>query len=137
MRLYYRILVVSLFLTPVLGFSQSETPTPEQLAQQQLDAYNARDIDAFMEPYSDSLEIYNFPNQLTGKGKENIRPGYANMFQNSPDLHCELVNRIVLGNTVIDQEKVTGIPGLELLEAIAIYKIKDGKIAQVYFIRKE
>ena len=59
------------------------------------------------------------------------------MFQNSPDLHCELVNRIVLGNTVIDQEKVTGIPGLELLEAIAIYKIKDGKIAQVYFIRKE
>ncbi len=63
MHLFYRILVVSLFLTPALGFSQSETPTPEELAQQQLDAYNARDIDAFMEPYSDSLEIYNFPNQ--------------------------------------------------------------------------
>ena len=137
MHFFYRILVVSFILLPGLAYSQSETPTPEQLAQEQLDAYNARDIDAFLAPYSDSVEIYNFPNQINGKGKENIRPGYANMFQNSPDLHCELVNRIVLGNTVIDQEKVTGIPGLELLEAIAIYKIKDGKIAQVYFIRKD
>lgn len=114
-----------------------EPGSPAYLAQQQLDAYNARDIEAFMEPYSDSLEIYNFPNQLNGKGKENIKPGYAAMFERSPNLHCELVNRIVLGNTVIDQEKVTGIPGVELLEAIAIYKIENGKIAKVYFMRKE
>ena len=66
MRLYYRILVVSLFLIPSLGFSQSETPTPEQLAQQQLDAYNARDIEAYMETYSDSLEINNYNTQITG-----------------------------------------------------------------------
>ncbi len=110
--------------------------TPEILAQQQLNAYNARNIEAFLEPYSEDVEIYNFPNELIYKGKERMRTNYANMFENTPELHCELVNRIVLGNTVIDQERVTGFPGDQVIEAIAIYKIEKGKIAQVYFLRK-
>jgi len=110
--------------------------TPETLAQQQLDAYNSGDIEAFLVPYSEDVEIYNFPDQLTAKGKDQIRPNYENMFKDLPDLHCELVNRIVLGNTVMDHEKVTGLKGIESLEVIAIYKIKDDKIAQVYFVRK-
>ncbi|MEM8897020.1 MAG: nuclear transport factor 2 family protein [Bacteroidota bacterium] len=131
------LLLILSFLIVTLATAQSEMPTPEQLAQEQLDAYNARDIDAFLAPYADSVEIYNFPDQFVYAGKENMRSRYGNMFEKTPDLHCELVNRIVMGNTVIDQEKVTGIPGRELLEAIAIYKIKDGKIAQVYFVRKD
>ena len=76
------------------------------------------------------------PDPLVGKGKEKIRPQYEYMFNNLTDLHCELVNRMVLGNTVIDQEKVRGIPNIDLLEAIAIYKIENNKIAKVYFIQK-
>jgi imidazolonepropionase-like amidohydrolase len=108
--------------------------TPEQLAQQQLNAYNARDIDAFLEPYSEDVKIYGFPNQLQMEGKEAMRKGYANMFENTPDLHCELINRMVNGNTVIDQELVTGFQNGPL-KAIAIYKIKNHKIAEVYFIQ--
>ncbi len=109
-------------------------PSPEELVQMQLNAYNARNLEAFLTPYSDDVEIYNYPGELTAKGKEKIRPQYESMFKNYTDLHCELVNRIVQGNTVIDQERVTGIPNMEVLEAIAIYKIKDGKIAEVHFI---
>lgn len=110
--------------------------SPEDLVQQQLDGYNARDIDAFLAPYSEEVEIYNFPNELRDKGKEKIKPGYEAFFARCPDLHCELVNRTVLGNTVIDHEKITGIPNMEFLEAIAIYKIENGKIAKVYFVSK-
>lgn len=109
--------------------------TPEELAQQQLNAYNCGDIEAFLAPYSEDVELYNFPDELTTKGKEKMRPGYAGMFKQLPNLHCELVQRDVLGNTVIDHERITGIPGQEPFEAIAIYKIEDGKIAKVYFIR--
>lgn len=109
-------------------------PTPEQLAQQQLNGYNARNIEAFVAPYSEDVELYNFPDQLIGKGKEQMRENYAGMFERVPDLHCELVNRTVLGNTVIDQERVTGFPGGRVIQAIAIYKIVDHKIAKVYFI---
>ncbi|NND34235.1 MAG: amidohydrolase family protein [Saprospiraceae bacterium] len=111
--------------------------SPEDLVQQQLNGYNARDINAFLAPYSDDFEIYNFPDELTQKGKANIKPGYAKMFENTPELHCEIINRISFGNTVIDQERVTGFGENDPLEALAIYKIEDGKIAKVYFIRKE
>jgi hypothetical protein len=62
---------------------------------------------------------------------------YGRMFSRTPDLHCKLVNRIVLGNTVIDQEEVIIRKEEAPMRAIAIYKIKDGKIAEVYFIREE
>lgn len=108
--------------------------SPENLAQQQLNGYNARNIDAFLAPYSDDVELYNFPDERWAKGKETMRTTYAKMFENTPDLHCQLVNRLVQGNTVIDQERVTGFGDRDPIEAIAIYKIENGKIAKVYFI---
>lgn len=107
--------------------------SPRDLAQRQLNAYNFRNIEAFLEPYSDDIEVYNFPDQLQFKGKENMRNGYSKMFENAPNLHCELVNRIVLGNTVIDQERVQF--GNQIIEAIAIYHIENGKISKVYFMK--
>ncbi|MFA0964433.1 amidohydrolase family protein [Roseivirga sp. BDSF3-8] len=108
--------------------------TPEDLAQEQLNAYNAGDIDAFLAPYSDSVEIYMFPDQLVSKGKEVMRQRYGQMFEQLPELHCKLTDRVVLGNTVIDKEYVTGVPNGPV-EAIAIYKIENGRIARVYFVR--
>lgn len=108
--------------------------TPKQLAQQQLNGYNARDIDAFLAPYAEDVEIYRFPNELLYTGKEKMRQNYGKMFDNTPDLYCKLVNRMVQGNTVIDQELVYG-RGDKPFEAIAIYKIDNSKIQQVYFIQ--
>jgi imidazolonepropionase-like amidohydrolase len=108
--------------------------TPAALVQQQLNAYNARNIEAFLAPYSDSIAIYN---QTSGKllmqGKEQMRQRYAAMFSKAPELHCQLVNRIVLGNTVIDQERITGVDA-KPLEAVAIYTIQEGKIVKAAFI---
>jgi imidazolonepropionase-like amidohydrolase len=110
-------------------------PTPAVLAQQQLNAYNARDIDAFLAPYSDSTKIYD---QASGKvlmqGKEEMRQRYTQFFETAKTLHCQLVNRIVMGNTVIDHEKVTGTGG-KPMEAIAVYTIENGKISRVSFIQ--
>lgn len=108
--------------------------TPEILAQQQLNAYNNRDITAFLAPYSDSVEVYDFPDKLLFKGKKEMYDAYNDMFARTKELHCQLVNRIALGNTVIDQEKVTGF-GPNAVEAIAVYKIAKGKIQQVYFMQ--
>lgn len=77
------------------------------LAQQQLDAYNDRDIDAFMKCYCDSVKVYGFPNDLIMNGWLEMKNRYEQMFLETPDLHCLLLNRMVQGNTVIDQELVT------------------------------
>jgi imidazolonepropionase-like amidohydrolase len=108
--------------------------TPEILVQQQLNAYNARNIDAFVAPYSDSVELYMFPDKLIGKGKADMYKEYGGMFQRVKELHCEVTERIIQGNIIIDHESVTGF-GPNPFKAIAIYTIEKGKIQKVHFIQ--
>jgi imidazolonepropionase-like amidohydrolase len=105
--------------------------TPEMLAQQQLNAYNAHDLEAFLAPYAEAVELYMFPDKLIMKGKTAMRKDYQFITQ-TPKLYCRLVNRIVEGNTVIDQEEVWGF-GEKPLTAIAMYVVEGGKITKVYF----
>jgi imidazolonepropionase-like amidohydrolase len=107
--------------------------SPTDLAQRQLNAYNFRNIDAFLEPYADDVEIYAYPDKLLYQGKEKMRERYSKMFENTPNLHCELKARIVQGNVVIDKERVQF--GDKIIEAVAIYHIKNNKIKKVYFIQ--
>lgn len=114
-----------------LAFVAEESP--RKIIDQQLKAYNSRDIEAFVETYSENIELYNFPNELTGKGKENLRKNYQAFFESTPDLHCEIKNRIVIGNKVIDEEYLT-ING-QNFSAVAVYEVENGKIAKVTFIQ--
>ncbi|MCA0931367.1 amidohydrolase family protein [Lutimonas saemankumensis] len=106
---------------------------PTDLAQRQLNAYNFRDIEAFLEPYAEDVEVYSYPDKLLYKGKDIMRERYAGMFASTPNLHCELKERIVQGNIVIDKERVQFRD--RILEAVAIYHIEENKIKKVYFIQ--
>ncbi|RDY61200.1 nuclear transport factor 2 family protein [Flagellimonas nanhaiensis] len=113
-----------------LAFVADESP--KVIVQKQLDAYNARDIDAFMDTYSDDIKLYNFPNDLISEGKDKMREQYESFFETTPDLHCQIKNRIVIGNKVIDEEFVT-INGAQI-NAVAVYEVQNGKIIKVTFI---
>jgi imidazolonepropionase-like amidohydrolase len=107
--------------------------SPRALAQRQLNGYNLRNIDAFLEPYDDDVEVYYFPNQLQYVGKETMKEIYSQMFNQISNLHCELKNRIVHNNIVIDKELVRS--GDTKKEAVAIYHIEVEKIKRVYFVK--
>jgi hypothetical protein len=49
-----------------------------------------------------------------------------------PDLHAEVVQRIVSGNTVVDHERVTGLEA-GVVEAVAVYRVEEGLITTVWF----
>ena len=129
------ILSIALFFFSLWAFGQELTPA--QLVQQQLDGYNQGDIDLFLEPYADTVKMYNHPDKLLGRGKDRMRIMYGNMFSSRPELNCTLMNRMVLGNIVIDQEYVRFSKDQPPTEVIAMYKIAGGKIAEVYFIRPD
>ncbi|MBI5323757.1 MAG: amidohydrolase family protein [Ignavibacteriae bacterium] len=107
---------------------------PEDIAQVQLNAYNARDIGAFLSAYTDSVEVFLFPDTFRYKGKEEMRKVYSAFFDKAPSLHCKLLNRIVKGNYVIDREFITGVPGRENINAVAIYETEGGLIIKVWFL---
>ena len=107
--------------------------SPEAIVQKQLDAYNDRDIDAFLATYTEDVQLYNFPNKVTSEGQNAMRESYAGFFQRTLDLHCEIKNRIIIGNKVIDEEYVT-MNGNHF-KAVAIYEVENGLISKVTFIQ--
>ena len=47
-------------------------------------------------------------------------------------LHAELVNRMVLGNKVIDHERITGLAP-QPVEAAVVFEVNAGLIHKVWF----
>ena len=130
------ILIASLVLSTMTAYSQQTTQPDALLApvKQQLEAYNSRDIEKFASAFSEDVKVYRQPGVLTYQGRDELKKRYGAMFAATPDLHCEIVNRIVAGEVVIDQEKVQRIKGQPRTDAIAVYRIKDGLIVEVTFI---
>ena len=102
--------------------------------QRQLDAYNARDIDAFMQCWSEDCLYYAFPDTLLASGSEAIRERHVERFR-EPDLHGTLLHRLTVGNIVIDHETVRrSFPeGVGEIDVVCLYEIDKGKIAKAWF----
>jgi hypothetical protein len=103
--------------------------------QRQLDAYNARDLARFVAEYTDDVQVFRPPAaEPVIEGKAALAEHYAAKRFNLPGLHAELVNRMVLGDKVIDHERITGLPGEERpVEAAAVYQVAGGLIRRVWF----
>jgi hypothetical protein len=102
--------------------------------QKQMEAYNARDIDRFMECWADDCQYYEFPTRLLANGAAEIRERHITRFQ-EPNLFGKLIKRISVANMVVDQEIVTRTfpEGPGEIDVIAIYEVKAGKIAKAWF----
>lgn len=103
--------------------------SPETVVQRQLDAYNARDLDAIMATYAPNAQQFEHPGKLLASGHAEIRERMALRFQET-NLHARLIQRAVMGNIVIDHEQVTRTfpEGPGSVEMTAIYEVRDGLI---------
>ena len=108
---------------------------PEEVVRRQLDAYNAKDLVTFMTTWSETAQYYEHPATLLAGSAAEIRERHIARFE-EPDLFGELISRVVIGNKVIDQEKVTrNFPeGIGQIDVVAIYEVDEGKIAKAWFI---
>ncbi|MDP2699482.1 nuclear transport factor 2 family protein [Thalassospira sp.] len=111
--------------------------TPHAIVQAQLDAYNAKDIDALLKCYAQDAELYVLHGDLLAKGHAEIRPRFETRFA-EPDLSAELLNRLVVGTIVIDHEMVTRnfAAGKGSVEMVCVYEIEDNHIRKASFFTK-
>lgn len=129
---------VSGLLAVVAGlFTHSAEPAtdPEAIVQSQLAAYNARDLSAFLATYSEDAQLFEQPSKLLANGVDQLRERYAARFA-EPNLHAVVMRRIVMGNFVIDHERVTRTfpEGTGIQDAIAIYEVEGTLIRRVWFV---
>lgn len=105
-----------------------------QLIQRQLDAYNAKDIDALLAAYAPDAQHFEIHGALLGTGHEELRERFLVRFE-EPDLYATLLQRIVSGNFVVDHEIITrNFPeGKGSIELLCVYEIVDGLIQRASF----
>ena len=108
-----------------------------KVVQRQLDAYNAHDLQAFVATYSDDVSVYRVPATTPSlSGKQKLLEFYRDSRFNLPSLHAELLHRSVVGNNVVDHERITGLRA-EPVEAVAAYVVRDGLIRAVWLFYAE
>lgn len=111
-----------------------EDTSPLAVVQAQLNAFNAKDLNALLGTYAVDAEQFTLHGERLAKGHAELGPRYAARF-NEPDLFARLLSRIILGNIVTDLEIITrNFPeGLGTLEMLCIYEVADGRIQRASF----
>lgn len=103
--------------------------------ERQLQAYNARDADAFAACYANDVVIEELDGDVLMRGREEVRRLYGELFATHPRLHSEIRSRIRVGSWVVDEERVEGLEEDEV-HVVAIYRFaKNGLIDHVRFLR--
>jgi hypothetical protein len=129
-----KLLGIFISLFSFMTYSQ----TVDQVVQQQLEAYNRRDIDEFMAVFHIDVELWTLGSEAPNAvGWEDVKKLYADLFTISPELNSTVLNRSVIGNKVIDYERISGRKGTsEDVFLIMIYEIKDGLIWKAWAVRE-
>lgn len=83
--------------------------------------------------YSEEIRFYRLPaTEPALVGKAAMADMYATQRFNRPGLHAELLNRMVLGNKVINHERISGVHA-QAFEVAAVYEVIDGLIRNAWF----
>ena len=106
--------------------------SPEIIVEKQLAAYNRGDVDEFAACYSDDVEIWR-DGMLVLRGLPALREQYSTLFRKHPALSAIVAQRLVGRSLVVDEELVTGRGEGPELRAIAVFRVKFGRIRQAWF----
>jgi hypothetical protein len=94
--------------------------------QQQLDAYNAHNVEDFLACYGDDVVVRHGDGRVLMADKDAMRAAYTELFVQQPDIRAEVANRLEAGSWVVDEE-VVAAAGREI-RALVAYELSDGLI---------
>ncbi len=96
--------------------------------QEQLEAYNAHDMERFLRPYADDIVLLEEPEgKAFVHGKTEMRAEYEKTFSTYKPV-VDVRQRIVSGEWIFDQELSP-----DGHDTVAAYHVKGGRIVEVRF----
>ena len=109
----------------------------ETLAQAQLDAYNRRDLNAFVACYHGDVAVYD-EDELSVSGLEEFRQQLRRIIQWT-SFRCRVEERVVLGSHCVDLEHwwraSSDDGGMNRGTVLVRYRLKDQRIGLVQFLK--
>jgi hypothetical protein len=106
--------------------------TPEEVAQANIDAYNAHDVEALIATFSPSATFGQLGGRILLDGRGSMQRYYTQLFHARPTLHCAVKQRTVMGPFVVELQEISGDdqPGMQ---AMMISEVRDGRIVKVWY----
>lgn len=111
--------------------------TPVQVVDKQLEAYNKKDFETFASCYHPQIMSYDLENssiidQMCG---ESFFAHYKKKFQENPEIFCEVTERVVHDDLVLDKEYIKACRGTNHREMV-IYKVEEGLITKMWYTKE-
>ena len=121
------------------SFTEQEKQTIA-IVDRQLEAYNARDIDAFAATYHEEIEVASLSKGVLFQGKEKLVALYEKKFSSLTYLQAISTERIVLNQFLVDYEiaRSSNLPTREInqtITAMVAYEVVDRLIRRVTFMQ--
>ncbi len=109
--------------------------SPKEVMEQQVIAYNERNLDKFLDCFSDDIEFFELKdNSKSLSGKTELKQVFENLFSKTPNLDLKIKSRIVSGNYVTDLEIVHGPKSYPKgAEVMSVNFIENGVIRKIWF----
>ena len=112
-----------------------DSQSPVQLVQSQLEALNRHDLIAFTSVVAEDISVTDEGGSVLLAGKAMFTDWYAEHFAEHPSLKADLLDRMALGDWVIDEVMVTGYSDNRQHHLISIIRIQSGRIESIRLIR--
>jgi|GEM_PF-3484398 hypothetical protein len=110
----------------------------EKIVDLQLKAYNEGDYPLFASCYDKNILSFDFETAsiISHLSDSSFFDYYRQKFIENPDLHCEVTQRIVHGNLVVDQEIISHFQS-QVHKEMVIYQVDGDLITKMWFSKVE
>ena len=107
----------------------------EMIVDEQIDAYNAHDVERFLRCYTDQPTMHRLGGEQLLGSREEFRERYAHLFAAHPGIRATIVKRVACGGVVVDLEQLEGLTNETRAPLVVIYEIAGGLISRVWVAR--
>ncbi len=129
-KLFYVVLLITAFAQQVSA--GEAVMSPLEVVNRRMDAYNQHDLSTFLATYADTVQVYTYPDKLLAGGKVHLQSIFEPMFKEGT-IAVKIHQQIEKDSYVINQETV--IYSDKKTDYVSIYKVVDGLITEVRFVR--
>jgi hypothetical protein len=106
--------------------------TPEEVVQAQVEAYNAHDLEALAATYHPDAQVHDLALGQTLTGLAELGPVWQERFTTHQGHQAEIVQRLVVGDFVVDQEHIVQLADGSTMEALVLYRVSGGQIVECW-----
>lgn len=106
-----------------------------KVVERQFETYSERDLEGYMACFAEHAVVYDFLGPCLLENWSEIEARYRALFRDYPDNRALVLNRMVVGTTVIDHEEIQRSPSERAFEVAAIYSTENGLITRIDFVK--